>query len=73
MHDAFMTGEKILAGFINIKNATNFISMGYTYHQYKKIRTLHNPRTLIGSGTTLTGTGIMFASEVLKKKVGSGF
>ncbi len=68
MHDAFMTGEKILAGFINIKNATNFISMGYTYHQYKKIRTLHNPRTLIGSGTTLTGTGIMFASEIIKEK-----
>lgn len=65
MDDAFVSGEKILCSYINVKNAENFISMSYAFHRYRKTRSYNNPRTKLGTSTTVIGTGTLFASEII--------
>ncbi len=67
MDDAFSHGHKVVTSYRNIKNFdSNFISASYGFHQYRNLRTLHNPRTRLGLGCTITGTGFLFASEIIK-------
>lgn len=67
MDDAFSAGHKVVTSYRNIKNFdTNFISASYGFHQYRNLRTLHNPRTRLNLSCTITGTGFLFASEIIK-------
>jgi len=67
MNDAFVAGHKVVTSYRNIKNFdTNFISASYGFHQYRNLRTLHNPRTKLNLSCTITGTGFLFDSEIIK-------
>ncbi|HKM02789.1 MAG TPA: glycosyltransferase family 2 protein [Bacilli bacterium] len=67
MNDAFVAGHKVVTSYRNIKNFdTNFISASYGFHQYRNLRTLHNPRTRLNLSCAVTGTGFLFASEIIK-------
>ena len=44
MDDAFMTGEKILCSYRNVKNTNNFISICFAFHHYRKFSNFHNSR-----------------------------
>lgn len=67
MNDTFVAGNKVVTSYRNIKNFdTNFISASYGFHQYRNLRTLHNPRTRLNLSCTITGTGFLFASEIIK-------
>ncbi len=67
MNEAFDCGNKIVTSYRNVKNFdTNIISAGYGYHQYRNIRTMHVPRSKFGFSCTVTGTGFLVSSEILK-------
>lgn len=67
MNEAFDSGVKIVTSYRNTKNFdTNFISASYGYHQYRNIRSLHIPRTALNLSCTVTGTGFLVSSEILK-------
>jgi cellulose synthase/poly-beta-1,6-N-acetylglucosamine synthase-like glycosyltransferase len=67
MNDAFVSGHKVVTSYRNIKNFdTNPISASYGYHQYRNLRTNHNPRTRLNLSATITGTGFLFTSEIIK-------
>lgn len=67
MNDAFIAGHRVITSYRNIKNFdTNMISAAYGFHQYRNLRTLHNPRTRLNLSCAITGTGFLFASEIIK-------
>jgi len=67
MNKAFASGAKIVTSYRNSKNFdTNFISAGYGIHFYHNTIAKHRPRSLLNIGTHLTGTGYLFAAEVIK-------
>ncbi len=67
MNRAFATGAKIVTSYRNSKNFdTNFISAGYGIHFYHNTISKHRPRSLLKVGTHLTGTGYLFAADVIK-------
>lgn len=66
INDVFMAGHKIVTSYRNVKNFdNNIVSASYGFHQYRTLRTNNNPRTLLGLGCVVTGTGFAFANEVL--------
>jgi len=67
MNDVFATGATLVTAYRNIKNFDkNIISAGYGYHQYRNIRTLYIPRTVLNISNTITGTGFLMANIILK-------
>lgn len=67
MNKAFDNGNKIVTSYRNVKNFdTNLISASYGYHHYRNSRTLHIPRSKFNFSCTVTGTGFLVASEILK-------
>ncbi len=66
MNEAFLSGHNIVTGYRNTKNFdTNYISAAYGIHFYRNSVSLHRPRSFLGVGTHLTGTGYLIASELL--------
>ncbi len=67
MNKAFDEGNKIITSYRNVKNFDqSAISACYGYHQYRNMRTLHIPRSKMNFSCTVTGTGFLVASEILK-------
>lgn len=66
MNEAFASGEKIVTSYRNTKNFdTNAISSAYGIHFYQNSMSKHRPRSILGLGTHLTGTGYLISSELL--------
>lgn len=67
MNDAFSAGAQIITSYRNIKNfGTNWISGSYGYHQLRNIRALHIPRSKLNMSCTVTGTGFLVNSQIIK-------
>lgn len=67
MNEVFCTGAKIVTSYRNTKNFdTNIVSAGYGIHFYHNSMAFHRPRSVLGVGTHLTGTGYLMASELIK-------
>ncbi|MBR5060126.1 MAG: glycosyltransferase family 2 protein [Clostridia bacterium] len=66
MNKAFAAGNKVVTAYRNTKNFdTNTVSSGYGIHFYANTACFHRPRTALGLGTHLTGTGYLFATEII--------
>lgn len=66
MNEAFADGFKIVTSYRNTKNFdTNFISAAYGLHFCHNSLGKHRPRSVLGIGTHLTGTGYLISSELL--------
>lgn len=67
MNKAFGPAE-IVTGYRNSKNfETNIVSSAYGIHFYHNSMGKHRPRSVLGVGTHLTGTGYLIASRLLEK------
>lgn len=67
MNKAFVVNKNVVTGYRNSKNfGTNFITSAYSIHFYNSMLTLHRPRSILGLGTHLSGTGFVISSELLK-------
>ncbi len=67
MNEAFADGWKIVTSYRNTKNFdTNFISAAYGLHFCHNSLGRHRPRSVLGIGTHLTGTGYLIASELME-------
>ncbi len=67
MNKAFACGNKVVTGYRNSKNIeTNVLSAGYGIHFFANTACYHRPRAALGLGTHLTGTGYLFAADLLE-------
>ena len=67
MNKAFACGNKVVTGYRNSKNIeTNVLSVGYGIHFFANTACYHRPRAALGLGTHLTGTGYLFAADLLE-------
>ncbi len=67
MNEAFDDGWKVVTSYRNTKNFdTNFISAAYGLHFCHNSLGRHRPRSVLGIGTHLTGTGYLIASELME-------
>jgi len=67
MNDSFDAGEKIVTSYRNTKNFDdNWISASYALHWIRTIRSEHRARSVFHLATRIQGTGLLFASELLK-------
>lgn len=66
MNEAFDAGYRVVTSYRSAKNFdTNFISAAYGLHFCNNSLGKHRPRSLLGIGTHLTGTGYLIASDLL--------
>ncbi len=66
MNEAFDAGWRIVTSYRNTKNFdTNFISAAYGLHFCHNSLGRHRPRSVLGIGTHLTGTGYLISSELM--------
>lgn len=66
MNRAFAAGSRIVTGYRNTKNFdTNVISSAYGIHFCRNSAIFHRPRSVLGVGTHLTGTGYLISSALL--------
>lgn len=66
MNDAFDSGEKVITGYRNTKNFQNSpLAASYAFHWMRLSRLESRGRSLLGISTRLTGTGFLFASELM--------
>ncbi|MBQ2661742.1 MAG: glycosyltransferase family 2 protein [Clostridia bacterium] len=71
MNDAFDSGARIATGYRSTSNFNDgFLAAACGYYFIRDCYTMHNSRTLIGSSTMVTGTGWLFAADILKKENG---
>lgn len=67
MNEAYEDGFKIVTSYRNTKNFdTNFISAAYGLHFCHNSLGRHRPRSVLGVGTHLTGTGYLIDSGLLR-------
>ena len=67
MNNAFCTGADGVIGYRNSKNfEQNWISAHYAIHFMRSSMTLHRPRSRMGLGTHIAGTGYLLSSDMLK-------
>lgn len=67
MNDAFDSGEKIITSYRNTANLNDgCICASYAIHWLRAVRTEHRARSVLGLATRITGTGFLFASELVK-------
>lgn len=67
MNNAFATGVDGVIGYRNTKNFDrNLISAHYGIHFMRSSMSLHRPRSRMGLGTHIAGTGYLLSSEMLK-------
>jgi cellulose synthase/poly-beta-1,6-N-acetylglucosamine synthase-like glycosyltransferase len=66
MNNVFATGAEIITSYRNTKNFdTNPISSAYGIHFYNNSMAMHRPRSVLGIGTHLTGTGYLIRNTLL--------
>ena len=66
MNKAFAAGNKVVTAYRNSKNfETNIITSGYGIHFFANTTCYHRPRAALGLGTHLTGTGYLFAADLI--------
>ncbi|MBE6954175.1 MAG: glycosyltransferase [Ruminococcaceae bacterium] len=66
MNEAFAAGHRVVTSYRNTKNFdTNFISAAYGIHFYHNSMACHRPRSVLGLGTHLTGTGYLFDAKLI--------
>jgi len=67
MNKAFAAGHDVVTSYRSTKNFdTNVISSAYGIHFYRNSMTMHRPRSVLGLGTHLTGTGYLVAGRLLE-------
>ncbi|MBE6718915.1 MAG: glycosyltransferase [Ruminococcaceae bacterium] len=67
MNESFDAGEKIVTSYRNTKNFDdNWISASYGIHWLRTARTESRARSIFRLATRIQGTGILFASEILR-------
>lgn len=67
INKAFVKKGNIVVGYRNVKNFdTNIISSAYGIHFYRSIVTYHRPRSKLGFGTHIAGTGFVIDSNLIK-------
>lgn len=67
MNDAFDSGEKIITSYRNTRNFNDgCISASYAIHYLRAIRMEHRARSVLGLATRITGTGFLFANELVR-------
>ncbi len=66
MNDAFDSGEKIITGYRNTKNFLDSpLAASYAFHWMRLSRMESRGRSVLGLPTRLTGTGFLFAAELV--------
>ena len=67
MNNAFDSGEKIISSYRNTRNLNEgCIAASYAIHWMRTIRLEHRARSVLRLAGRLQGTGILFASELVK-------
>lgn len=67
MNDVFDAGEKVIVSFRNSKNLNGgWIAASYALHWLRTCRTEHRGRSLLGLSARVQGTGVLFASELIR-------
>lgn len=67
MNDAFDAGEKVIVSFRNSKNLNgDWIAASYALHWLRTCHTEHRGRSLLGLSARVQGTGVLFASELIR-------
>ncbi len=67
MNDAFDSGEKIITSYRNTKNfSESWVAASYAFHWMRTSRLESRGRSLLDISTRLTGTGFLFAAELVK-------
>ncbi len=71
MDKAFSSGYRIVTSYRNSKNfGDNWISAGYGMWFLREARYLNNPRCLLNTSCAVSGTGFMFAADIMDKEDG---
>ncbi len=71
MDKAYCAGNPILTSYRNSKNySANWISAGYALWFLREARHLNNPRSLLGTGAAISGTGFLIDSDIIKENGG---
>ncbi len=66
MNEAFAAGHHVVTSYRNTKNfGTNLVSSAYGIHFYRNTVVFHRPRSVLGLGTHLTGTGYLLDASLL--------
>lgn len=66
MNKAFVQTNSIVTSYRNTKNFdTNWISASYGIHFYRRSMAYHRPRSILGIGTHLSGTGFLMPTSVI--------
>ena len=74
MNKTFSEGYRIVTSYRNSKNyGDNWISAGYALWFLRESKYLNNPRMMLGTSCAVSGTGFMFAREVIEKYGGWKF
>lgn len=74
INKAFGAGEKVVGTYRNTKNFdTNSISAAYGFHFYRQSMFSNRPRSLMGLGTSVAGTGFAMHNSILVKNDGWHF
>lgn len=74
MNKTFSDGHKIITSYRNSKNyGDNWISAGYALWFLREAKFLNNARMLLNTSCAVSGTGFMFAREIIEKSGGWKF
>lgn len=66
MNEVFAAGHHVVTSYRNTKNfGTNLVSSAYGIHFYRNTVVFHRPRSVLGLGTHLTGTGYLLDASLL--------
>ncbi len=71
MNHTYSDGYRILTSYRNSKNyGTNWISAGYALWFLREAKYLNNSRMILGTSCAVSGTGFLFAREILEERGG---
>ena len=71
MNKTYSDGYRITTSYRNSKNyATNWISAGYALWFLREAKYLNQSRMLLGTSCAVSGTGFLFAREILEERNG---
>ncbi len=71
MNRTYSGGYRIATSYRNSKNyGTNWISAGYALWFLREAKYLNNSRMLLGTSCAVSGTGFLFAREILEERGG---
>ena len=71
MNKVFDSGYRVITSYRNSKNYdTNWITAGYSLWFLREAKFLNNPRMMLNTSCTVSGTGYLVSSEIIKKNKG---